>query len=129
MGSLRFQPKNAADKDQYIQMLHDGIVGENPLMTREQYDYEISDHLIYQGPGFVVYKWYGCEFFISTSLDETGEYAFSLNEIESISVLVSPGGDVKVSWDADSQWPKLLDYIQRDGFPVDFQLFKDYGLK
>lgn len=127
MNSSKFQPQNAANKDQYLQMLLDGIVGENPSMTREQYDYEIEDHLIYQGPGFVVYKWYGNEFFISPNLDETGEYAFYFRDIENIKVYVSENGEVKVSWSDKSSWPYLLDYIKKDGYPVTFKVFKDYG--
>lgn len=127
MSNLRFQPQNAANKEQYLQMLHDGIVGENPSMTREQYNYEIEDHLIYQGPGFVVYKWYGNEFFISPRLEETGEYAFYLRDIEKIKVQVTEAGDVKVSWDVKTPWPYLLDYIKKDGYPVTFKVFKDYG--
>ncbi len=110
-------------------MLQDGIVGENPNMTREQYDYEIEGHLIYQGPGFVVYKWYGNEFFISKSLEEDGEYAFYLREIARTKVLVDPNGDIQVSWAEESPWPTVLEYIARDEFPIDFKLFKDYGRK
>lgn len=110
-------------------MLQDGIVGENPNMTKEQYNYEIEDHLIYQGPGFVVYKWYGNEFFISESIDETGEYAFCLRDIEKTKVNVSKDGKVEVSWDNISEWPYLLDYIGADGYPVTFKIFKDYGRK
>ena len=127
MSSSKFSKKNAADKAQYLQMLRDGIVGENENMTREQYNYEIEDHLIYQGPGFVVYKWYGNEFFISPSMDETGEYAFYLRDIDKTKVKVMDDGKVEVSWDKDSDWPYLLDYIERDGFPIEFKLFKDYG--
>lgn len=110
-------------------MLRDGIVGENPAMTREQYDYEIEDHLIYQGPGFVVYKWYGNEFFISPSIDETGEYAFYLRDIAKTKINVTKDGNVEVSWDENSKWPHLLDYIEKDGYPITFKLFKDYGRK
>lgn len=127
MNSSKFSKKNAADEAQYLQMLRDGIVGENENMTREQYDYEIEDHLIYKGPGFVVYKWYGNEFFISPSMDETGEYAFFLRDIDKTKVKVMDDGRVEVSWDEDSDWPYLLDYIQKDGFPIEFKLFKDYG--
>lgn len=127
MNHSRFQPKNAVDKEQFLQMLRDGIVGENPKMTREQYDYEIEEHLIYQGPGFVVYKWYGNEFFISPSMDETGEYAFYLPEIENVKVYVAPDGTVQVSWDENSSWPSLMRYIENDGYPVNFKVFKHYG--
>lgn len=127
MNNSRFQPKNAANKEQYLQMLKDGIVGENPRMTREQYDYEIEDHLIYQGPGFVIYKWYGNEFFISPNIDTTGEYAFYLKDIESTKVHVTSNGEVEVSWDKDCSWPSVLDYISNDNFPITFKLFKDYG--
>ena len=126
MNSLKFQPQNAANKEQYLQMLRDGIVGENPAMTREQYNYEIEDHLIYQGPGFVVYKWYGNEFFISPNIDESGEYAFYLRDIERTKIHVNNNGDIEVSWDEDSPWPTLLQYVEKDGFPVNFKVFKDY---
>ena len=108
-------------------MLKDGIVGENPEMTREQYDYEIEDHLIYQGPGFVIYKWYGNEFFISPNMEETGEYAFYIDDIEKTRVQVTPDGKVEVTWDDNSKWPSVLDYIEKDGFPINFKVFKDYG--
>lgn len=127
MSNSKFQPKNATNKEQYLQMLQDGIVGENPAMTQEQYAYEIEDHLIYQGPGFVVYKWYGNEFFISPGLDESGEYAFYLRDIEKVKIHIAENGDVKASWDDKSPWPYLLDYIRRDGYPVTFKVFKDYG--
>jgi hypothetical protein len=129
MSNSKLQPKNAANKEMYLQMLRDGLVGENPAMTREQYDYEIEDHLIYQGHGFVVYKWYGNEFFISSNIDETGEYAFYFRDIENTKVNVTADGNVQVSWDENSPWPKLLDYLEKDGFPVTFKLFKDYGWK
>ncbi len=124
---FKYQPANAANREQYLQMLRDGIVGENTAMTLEQYNYEIEDHLIFQGLGFVVYKWYGNEFFISSNLDETGEYAFYLRDIENTKVNVTTNGIVQVSWDKNSTWPKLLDYIEKDGFPVTFKVFKDYG--
>lgn len=127
MSNLKFQPTNAANREQYLQMLKDGIVGENPTMTQEQYNYEIEDHLIYHGPGFVVYKWYGNEFFISPNIDETAEYAFYLRDIENTRVNVTKDGEVVVSWDKDSTFPHLLDYIEKDGFPVTFKVFKDYG--
>lgn len=126
MNSSRFV-KNAVDKAQYLQMLKDGIVGVNTTMTQEQYNYEIEDHIIYKGQDFVVYKWYGNEFFISPNIDETGEYAFYLNDIECTKVKVNDDGKVEVSWDEDSDWPLLLDYIAKDGYPVEFKLFKDYG--
>lgn len=129
MSNSKFQPKNAVDKNQYLQMLRDGIVGENPTMTREQYNYEIEDHMIYQGPGFVVYKWYGNEFFISPGIEGTAEYAFYLRDIEKTKVHVEDNGDVKVSWDEGSAWPTLMEYIANDGFPVAFKIFKDYGRK
>lgn len=110
-------------------MLKDGIVGENHTMTQEQYNYEIEDHLIYQGPGFVVYKWYGNEFFISPTIDETAEFAFYLHDIENTRVNVTKDGEVEVSWDKDSSFPSLLDYIEKDGFPITFKVFKDYGGK
>jgi hypothetical protein len=127
MSNSKFQPKNAANKEMYLQMLRDGIVGENSAMTREQYDYEIEDHLIYQGPGFVVYKWYGNEFFISPNLDETGEYAFYFRDIEYTKVNVTVNNNLQVSWDENTPWTKLLDYIEKDGFPITFKIFKDYG--
>lgn len=127
MNNSKFQPSNAADQVQYLQMLQDGIVGENHSMTSEQYSYEIEDHLIYQGPGFVVYKWYGNEFYISSDLDETGEYAFYLRDIEKTKVNVTSAGEVELSWDDSCPWPKLLDYIKKDGYPVAFKVFKDYG--
>ena len=127
MSNLKFQQANAISKEQYLQMLKDGIVGENTNMTPEQYVYEIEDHIIYQGPGFVVYKWYGNEFFISSDMDTTGEYAFYLQEIEKTKVRLSAEGKVEVSWDDKCDWPLLLDYIARDNFPVTFKIFKDYG--
>lgn len=126
MNSSKFIKTNAVDKAQYLQMLKDGIVGENKNMTREQYNYEMEDHLIYQGPGFVVYKWYGNEFFISPSMDETGEYAFYFRDIGKTKVNVMDDGKIEVSQDKDSDWPYLLDYIEKDGFPIEFKLFKDY---
>lgn len=129
MSNLKFQPKHALNKEQYLQMLRDGIVGENQSMTKEQYSYEIEDHLIYQGPGFVIYKWYGNEFFISRSMEETGEYAFYLNQINQTKIHIDSKGNIEVSWDKDSSWPTVLDYISKDGYPIQFKLFKNYGRK
>ena len=127
MKTSKFQPKHADNKSQYLQMLKDGIVGENKAMTREQYLYEIEEHIIYQGSEFVVYKWYGNEFFISKSIDDTGEFAFYLNEIDKTKVFVNADGKIEVSWDNDSTWPSVFEYIEKDGFPINFKLFKDYG--
>ena len=127
MSNLKFQPQKAANRVQYLQMLRDGLVGENPDMTHEQYKYDIEDHLIYQGPGFVVYKWYGVEFFVSSDMDTDGEYAFYLHEIEKVKVYVDDEGKVFVSWDEDCNWPFLMDYIEKDGYPIQFKIFKDYG--
>lgn len=49
MSNFEFQPEKASSKEQYIQMLWDGLVGVNRNMTHEQYLYDIEDHLIYQG--------------------------------------------------------------------------------
>ncbi len=127
MSNFEFQPERASSKEQYIQMLWDGLVGVNKNMTHEQYLYDIEDHLIYQGPGFVVYKWYGVEFFISPDMDTDGEYAFYLDEIEEVKIMVDESGEVLVSWDKDCEWPTLMDYIAKDGYPIQFKLFKDYG--
>ena len=35
-------------------------------------------------------------------------------------------GKIEVSQDKDSDWPYLLDYIEKDGFPIEFKLFRDY---
>lgn len=60
-------------------------------------------------------------------MDTDGEYAFYLDEIEEVKIMVDESGEVLVSWDKDCEWPTLMDYIAKDGYPIQFKLFKDYG--
>lgn len=120
----KFQITKAKDVQQYIQILTDSQDFEH--MTKEQYDYEMEDHIIFQHERFCVFKRYGNEFFVGHELGEE-EAGFYLDEIFETKLEIKSSGELIPHWEDDSKFPSIMDYIQEAGFPVHFKVFKDYG--
>lgn len=130
MNLLEYQPRNARSREEYLGVLRETVIGLNThTMLKEEYDYNMMNSIIiYQGPGFFVYKWCGNEFVITKEWD-VDEYAFFFEDFDEIKVKVDEDGELHVVYDPNCDWPTILDYIERDGFPIPFKIFHDYGLE
>lgn len=116
---------NAKNRTEYIQMLEDSMDTAN--MTREQVEYEYEDHIIFDNGKVCLFKRYLNTFYVGRVFGDEG-CEFYLDMIDKIKLRLSDTGEY-LDYDAtDSlQNPSILDIIEKEGFPIHFKLFRDYG--
>ena len=99
----------------------------NCPMTKEQYDYEYEDHVIFDNGKICMYKCWGNTYYVGKDVKEE-LYEFYLEDIDKVRIEFSDNGDIICHWDDDS-FPSILDIVEAEGFPIHFKLFKDYGIE
>lgn len=115
--------RHAKSKEEYLSILKDcESLGK---MTKEHYEYEYEDHVIFDNGKVCLYKRWGNTYYVGKQIgDEL--YEFYLEDFDKVRIEFTPIGDIVCHWD-DANYPSILDIVEAEGFPVPFKLFKDYG--
>ncbi|MCF0191466.1 MAG: hypothetical protein HUJ96_09415 [Marinilabiliaceae bacterium] len=117
--------KHAKSRAEYLLILKDCETFNN--MTKEQYDYEYEDHIIFNNGKICMYKCWGNTYYVGKDINEE-LYEFYLEDIDRVRVEIADNGNIVCHWD-DENFPSILDIIEAEGFPIHFKLFRDYGVE
>lgn len=113
----------ADNVQEYMQILADSE--KMDLMTKEQLDYEYSEHVIFQNEELCVFRYYGNTYYIGSEFGE--ELAeFYLKDFADVHVEITSDKQLAIHW-RNANFPSVADIIEKAGFPIQFKLFRDYG--
>lgn len=113
----------AANAEEYFQILADSEKMDR--MTKEQLDYEYSEHVIFQNEELCVFRYYGNTYYIGSEFGE--ELAeFYLKDFADVHVEITSDKQLAIHW-RNANFPSVADIIEKAGFPIQFKLFRDYG--
>lgn len=113
----------ATNAEEYFQILADSEKMDR--MTKEQLDYEYSEHVIFQNEELCVFRYYGNTYYIGSEFGE--ELAeFYLKDFADVHVEITSDKQLAIHW-RNANFPSVADIIEKAGFPIQFKLFRDYG--